>query len=55
MQLFQAGIKETADVARGLTDALFVLDQRDAHEALAVLTERDAGRNRNLGFLDQQF
>src|SRR5260370_504344 len=54
VQLFDAGFKETADVARGLADALLVLDQRDANEALAVLAEGDAGRDRKLGLLDQQ-
>ena len=49
-----AGFKETADVARGLADALLVLDQRDAHIAVAVLAEADARRHRDLGLLDQQ-
>src|SRR3954467_1086202 len=31
VQLFEPGIKEAADVARGLPDALLVLDQRDPH------------------------
>src|SRR5262249_57773135 len=33
VQLFKAGFKKTADVARGLADALLVLDKRDAYEA----------------------
>jgi hypothetical protein len=29
--------------SRSLADALFVLDERDAYEALAMLAESDAG------------
>ena len=54
VQLFRRGFKKAPDVAGGLADALLVLDQRDAHEALAVLAEADAGRDRDLGLLDQQ-
>jgi len=54
VQLFNAGIKKTADVAGRLTDALLVLDQRDAHEPLAVLAKCNARRHRHLGLLDQQ-
>src|SRR5215213_3216141 len=54
VQLFKAGIKKTADVARGLTDALLILHQRDAHVAFAVLAERNAGRHREVCFLDEE-
>src|SRR4026209_1911057 len=46
--------EELLDVPRGLADAVLVLDQRDAHEALAVLAEAQAGRYRDVGLLDQQ-
>ena len=54
VQHFRAGFKKAPDVARGLADALLVLDQRDAHMALAVLAEADAGRHRDARLLDQQ-
>src|SRR5262249_51193244 len=55
VQLFRRRFKEAAHVARRLADALLVLDQRDAHIALAVFAERHAGRHRDLGLLHQQF
>src|SRR5205085_9789471 len=54
VQLFDAGFKQAADVARRLTDALLVLDECDAHETLAVLAEGDAGRHRELRLFDQE-
>src|SRR5471030_723767 len=54
VKVFRRGFKEAADIARGLADALFVLHQRDAHEALAVFAEADAGRDREFGLLHQQ-
>src|SRR5262249_59057438 len=36
VQLFEAGFKKAADVAGGLTDALLVLHQRDAHVSFAM-------------------
>src|SRR5579885_3655396 len=39
--------EEFADVARRLADALLVLDEGDAHVALAVFAEANARRNRN--------
>ena len=42
------------DVARGLTDAVLVFDQRDADVALAVFTEAETGRDGDIGLLDQQ-
>src|ERR1019366_4713733 len=54
VKVFRRGFKEAADIARGLTDALFVLHQRDAHEALAIFAETNAGRDREFGLLHQQ-
>ena len=54
VQLFRRAFKEAPDVAGGLADALLVLDQRDAHITLAVFAEADAGRDRDLGLLDQE-
>ena len=53
VQLLRTGFKETPDVAGGLADALLVLDQRDAHIALAVLAEGNARRHRDLRLLDK--
>src|SRR6185312_10911294 len=47
-------VEELPEVARGLTDALLVLDQRETHEALALLTEADARRNGKARLLDQE-
>ena len=54
MKLLRRGVEEAADIACGLADTLFVFDQRDAHIALAVFAEADAGRDRDVGLLDQQ-
>src|SRR5437879_3338868 len=54
VQLFRAGFKKAPDVAGGLADALLVLDQRDADISFAVFAEADAGRDRDLGLLDQE-
>src|SRR5262249_23333947 len=54
VQLFDAALEEAADVARGLADALLVLNQRDADEAFAVLAEPHAGRDRDLRLLHQE-
>src|ERR1041385_4816823 len=54
VQLLGGGFEEAADIARGLADALLILHQRDAHMAFAIFAEADAGRHRDLGFLDQQ-
>src|SRR5580704_8574737 len=54
VQLFRTGFKEAPQVARGLANALLVLDERDAHEPFAVLAEANAGGNRDLGLLDEQ-
>jgi hypothetical protein len=34
---------------------MFVLDQRDAHVIVPVLSETDARRDRDVGMLDQEF
>ena len=54
VQLFRRVVEEAPDVAGGLTDALLVFHERDAHEPLAVFAEADARRNRDVGLLDQQ-
>ena len=54
MQLLGSVVEEAADVTRGLADTLFVFDERDADKALAVFSEADARRHRDIGFLDQQ-
>ena len=45
VQRFGARFKETADIPRGLADALLVLDQRNAHMVLAVLPEAGTRRD----------
>ena len=52
MQFGRRRFKEPADVAGRLTDPLLVLDQRDAHEALAVLAEAHARGHRDLRLLE---
>ena len=49
-----SGLQEAADVADRLAQPVGVLHQRDAHVALAVLAEAQAGRHRDLGPLQQQ-
>ena len=49
VQLPRPGFKEAPDVAACLPDALLVLDQRDAHMALAIFAKADAGRDRDIG------
>src|SRR6476661_7194043 len=46
--------QETADIARGLTDALLILDDGDSNIVIAMLAEADAGSHRDLRLLDQQ-
>ena len=41
------------DAADGLTDARFILDQREAHIFVAVFAEADAGRDADLGLFQQ--
>src|ERR1700674_3225818 len=47
-------VEEAAHAAGALADALLVLDERDAHIALAVLAEADARCHRHLRLLDQE-
>src|SRR5262249_22149081 len=54
VQLFGTGFKKAADIARGLADALLVLDQRDAYVSFAKFAEPAAGRHRDLGLFDQE-
>src|SRR5215471_17440738 len=54
MQRHVRRLEETSDSARRLTDALLVLDQREAHIVIAVLAEANARRNRDVGLLDQK-
>src|SRR5262249_3107092 len=46
--------EKTADIARGLADALLVFHQRDANEVFAVLAEANAWRDRDVGLFHQQ-
>ena len=43
------------NTAQGLTNTIGVFDQGDTHKAFTVFTETDAGRNGDLGFLQQAF
>src|SRR5262249_55226064 len=50
-----AELRERApDAAHRLTDAVLVLDEREAHEALTTGAEPDARRHRHLGVADEQ-
>ena len=53
MELFRGRFKKPANVARGLPDALFVLDQGDAHKAVAILAKTRARRDGDLRALHQ--
>src|ERR671937_190362 len=54
VQLFGTGFKKAADIARGLADALLVLDQRNPYVSFAKFAEPAAGRHRDLGLFDQE-
>ena len=54
VQLLGSVVEEAAEITRGLADTLFVFDERDADKALALFSEDDARRHRDIGFLDQQ-
>src|SRR5271155_6011050 len=54
VQRLVGGLEEAPDAARGLADALLVLDQREAHVIVAVLAKSDARRDRDVGLLDQK-
>src|SRR5215467_1419860 len=47
-------VAEAFQATQRLPDALFVLHQGEPHVALAVLPEADAGRDRDLRFLDEE-
>src|SRR6202022_3322484 len=47
-------VEEAAQVASCLPYALLVLDHRNADELIAMLAEADAGRDRDIGMLDEQ-
>jgi hypothetical protein len=51
---FSGPIQETADVARGLPDALFVLHKRDAQKPSPRSPKPVPRRHRHLGLLDQE-
>src|SRR5260221_2095199 len=50
----RAPVEELLDVARRLPQPLAVLDQRNAHIALAVLAETHARRHRHIRLLEQE-
>jgi hypothetical protein len=54
MHAFRRLSEELLEVTRRLPDAVLVLHERDADEALAVLAEAEAGRDGEIGFLDEQ-
>src|SRR5271167_2552296 len=54
VQRLLGGFEETPHAARGLADALLVLDQGEADEIVAVLAEADPRRDRDVGLLDQE-
>src|SRR5262244_408463 len=54
VQLFRTSFKKAANIAGGLANALFVLDQRDANEAFAALAKAGPRRHRHFGLLDQE-
>ena len=55
MQTLIRRIEETTQIARRLTKALFVFDQRETQVTFAMLAEAFARRDSEIGFLDQQF
>ncbi len=55
VEFIDSRFQKTTDVARGLPDALLILDQRDANILVAMLAEADARRNGHIGLLDQKF
>ena len=53
MHRFRGVGEELFEVARGLADAVLVLDERDADMAFAILAKAETGRNRDLRFTAQ--
>src|SRR5215831_10571749 len=54
VKLVRRVVEKPANISRGLAYALLVFDQGDAHESLAVFTEPDARRHRDIGLFYQQ-
>src|ERR1700752_4265291 len=54
VELLGRMVEEATYIARRLANALLVLHQRNAYEALAVFAEADARRNGNIGFFHQE-
>ena len=54
MQFFVGAFKEPADIPASLTQPLFVFHQPDTDIVVSVLAETEAGRNGDLGMLEQQ-
>src|SRR5690606_23211061 len=52
-RLSRVGLQKLFQMARGLANALLVLNQRDAHKAVAVLAKASSRRNRDLGAFHQ--
>src|SRR5213593_3985622 len=46
--------ERAADATHRLAGAVLVLDEREAHVVVAVLAEADAGRDRDLGLLEEE-
>ena len=55
VQLVGRVLEKAADVSSGLPNPLFVFDKRNPDVAFAVFSKADAGRDRDIGLLDQQF
>jgi len=53
MQLGVRAVEKPAQIARRLSDALLVFDQREAQKTLAMLAEADAGSNCEISLFDQ--
>src|SRR5258705_258799 len=54
MSVWYRSGERAADAAPSLADAVLVLHEGEAHEALTTGAEADAGRHRDLGLTDQQ-
>src|SRR6266446_2575126 len=46
--------EQLAESAEGLAGAMFILDKRETYEAVAVLSEADSRRHRDLGLREQK-
>ena len=54
MQLMVGAVEEAPQIARGLSDTLLVLDQREADMSFPVLAEAHAWRNGDAGLFEQK-